>query len=150
MKNKGKMNRRKFLKLSAAGAATASAAALMLNSGKLFNTTNTLENNSQTIPQDAKKVFSKCGACSHTFFYLLNREFGYAKKTHYYELSEQTNISKKDAVKVFSTKWKGPTDFDKIVSEYKENIFNIDNRHYDRYRTKDYAFVVAGAEIIKK
>lgn len=81
MKDKGKMNRRKFLKLSAAGAATASAAALMLNSGKLFNATNTLENNSKTIPQDAKKIFLKCGACSHTFFYLLNREFGCPKKT---------------------------------------------------------------------
>jgi len=33
------------------------------------------------IPQDAKKAFSKCGACSHTFFNLLNREFGFPKKT---------------------------------------------------------------------
>lgn len=30
----------------------------------------------KTIPQDTKKVFWKCGACSRTFFYLLNREFG--------------------------------------------------------------------------
>ena len=67
--------------MSAAGAATASAAALMLNSGRLFNATDALENNAQTIPQDAKKVFSECDACSNTFFTLLNREFGYPKNT---------------------------------------------------------------------
>ena len=81
MKNKEKINRRKFLKLSATGAATACTAALLINSGKLFTATNALENNSQTIPQDAKKVFSKCGTCSNTFFTLLNREFGCPKNT---------------------------------------------------------------------
>ena len=34
-------------------------------------------NGSTTIPQDTKRVFLKKGTCSHTFFYLLNREFGY-------------------------------------------------------------------------
>jgi len=29
---------------------------------------------------DTKKVFLKKGACSHTFFFLLNREFGYLKE----------------------------------------------------------------------
>jgi hypothetical protein len=29
---------------------------------------------------DTKKVFLKKGSCSHTFFYLLNREFGYLKE----------------------------------------------------------------------
>jgi hypothetical protein len=29
---------------------------------------------------DTKKVFLKKGACSHTFFYILNREFGYLKE----------------------------------------------------------------------
>ena len=29
---------------------------------------------------DAKKVFKKLGACSSTFYYLLNREFGYLKE----------------------------------------------------------------------
>lgn len=33
----------------------------------------------KTIKNDTKKVFLKKGACSHTFFYLLNREFGYPK-----------------------------------------------------------------------
>ncbi len=32
---------------------------------------------SKTIPNDTKKVFMKLGTCSRTFFYLLNREFGY-------------------------------------------------------------------------
>ncbi len=34
-------------------------------------------------PHDTKKVFWKCGACSHAFFYLLNREFG-----HFHEQEE--------------------------------------------------------------
>lgn len=29
---------------------------------------------------DIRKVFWKCGACSHTFFFLLNREFGHLKR----------------------------------------------------------------------
>ena len=65
MKHEKNINRRKFLKMSAAGAGTACAAALLLNSGKLLNTTD------GKIPQDAKREFAKCGACSHTFFHLL-------------------------------------------------------------------------------
>jgi hypothetical protein len=80
MKIKEKMSRRKFLKLSAAGAATTGAAALIVNSDWLFTATNTLENNLKTIPIDAKKTFLKCGTCSKTLFYLLNREFGYPKE----------------------------------------------------------------------
>jgi hypothetical protein len=30
-------------------------------------------------PDDTKEVFKKCGACSHTFYYILNREFGHPK-----------------------------------------------------------------------
>ncbi len=36
-------------------------------------------NSEKTVPQDTKQIFAQCGACSHTFFYLLNREFGYPK-----------------------------------------------------------------------
>ncbi|HTX91869.1 MAG TPA: C-GCAxxG-C-C family (seleno)protein [Anaerolineales bacterium] len=43
---------------------------------------------SQTIQQDAKKTFLKCGACSHTFFYILNREFGHPEETD--ELASNT------------------------------------------------------------
>lgn len=31
-------------------------------------------------PKDGKKVFRKLGTCSRTFFYILNREFGYLKE----------------------------------------------------------------------
>ena len=70
------MNRRNFLKLSAAGAA-AGAAALALNSSRLFTTMNNSEDKLKSIPQGGKKVFLECGTCSHTFLYILNREFGY-------------------------------------------------------------------------
>ena len=36
---------------------------------------------SKKIKSDTKKVFRKKGSCSHAFFYLLNREFGYLKET---------------------------------------------------------------------
>ena len=36
---------------------------------------------SKTIKRDTKKVFLKKGPCSHAFFYILNREFGYLKET---------------------------------------------------------------------
>ncbi len=81
MKNSEKMNRRKFLELSAIGAATASAGALMLNVSRIYTSTKAFENSSVMIPQDAKKVFSKCGTCSNTFFTLLNREFGCPRET---------------------------------------------------------------------
>ncbi len=76
MKNKEKMDRRKFLKLSATGAATACTAALLINSGRLFS----VENDSITVPLDAKKTFSECGACSHTLLNIVNREFGHPKE----------------------------------------------------------------------
>ncbi len=37
-------------------------------------------NNLKTTRSDTKKVFWKKGTCSRTFFYLLNREFGYPKE----------------------------------------------------------------------
>lgn len=77
MKKKEKMTRRKFIQLTATGAATTGVAALMVHSDRLFKTTNNVEDNINIIPLDTKKTFSKCGACSHTFFYLLNREFGH-------------------------------------------------------------------------
>ncbi len=76
MKSKGIMNRRKFLKLSATGAA-AGTTALITNSGMLF----TREDNSETIAHDVKEIFYESGTCSRTFIHLLNREFGYQKET---------------------------------------------------------------------
>ncbi|MEI8203716.1 MAG: C-GCAxxG-C-C family protein [Bacteroidota bacterium] len=37
-------------------------------------------NNTKPFPNDTKKMFWKCGTCSHTLLYLLNREFGYQKE----------------------------------------------------------------------
>jgi len=53
MKSEGKMNRRKFLKMSAAGAATAGVSAFILNTGNIFNPENNTLN--------AKKEFLRCG-----------------------------------------------------------------------------------------
>ena len=36
--------------------------------------------NKETSPNDTKNVFRKCGTCSQTYFYLLNREFGHRKE----------------------------------------------------------------------
>jgi hypothetical protein len=81
MKISGKMNRRKFIKESAIVATTAGVAALIINSGMQSVTANTWDNSLKMVPPDTKEIFKKCGACSHTFFYLLNREFGYLKET---------------------------------------------------------------------
>ncbi|MFC2150814.1 C-GCAxxG-C-C family (seleno)protein [Calditrichota bacterium] len=39
-------------------------------------------NQTEFVVKDAKKVFRKKGACSHTLFYLLNREFGQNNAIH--------------------------------------------------------------------
>jgi hypothetical protein len=79
MENKKKMDRRKFLRMSAIGAATAGSAAVILNSAKLFTATNSMVSNKKIIVPDAKNIFFKYGTCSQTFLYILNREFGYQK-----------------------------------------------------------------------
>lgn len=76
MKIKRKINRRKFLKLSAAGAAAAGLATFVSNYDSMFSATNVIKNNT-----NAKRIFMKHGTCSQTFFYLLNQEFGYPKQT---------------------------------------------------------------------
>jgi hypothetical protein len=81
MENKSKIDRRNFLKMSAVGAVAAGSAAILLNSGKLFNLAKSGTGNSGIIPLDTKKVFWKYGTCSRTFLYTLNREFGYLKET---------------------------------------------------------------------
>lgn len=80
MEIRGKMNRRKFVKESAVIATTAGVTALIVNSGMQPVAANTWYGNLKIIPNDTKEVFKKCGACSHTFFYLLNREFGHLKE----------------------------------------------------------------------
>ena len=80
MKKKGKINRRKFVKLTATGAATTGVAALMVYSDRLFTVQADIGNNLKVVPIDVKKTFMKCGACSHTFFHILNHEFGHPKE----------------------------------------------------------------------
>ena len=75
--------------------------------------------------------------------------FGFSKETHYYESSEQTNLSVEDAKAVFGIDWTTNTDFNEIVKEYKEDIMDLDSRHFKRYGTHEYDFIVAAAEIIK-
>ena len=53
----------------------------MISSGIQSVAANAWDGNLKMIPGDTKDVFKKCGACSHTFFYLLNREFGHLKET---------------------------------------------------------------------
>jgi len=80
MKTSDTINRRKFVKVSALLAAAAGAGALSINSGMQPVKANLFVDKSKYHPQDTKDVFKKCGACSHTFFYLLNREFGHLKE----------------------------------------------------------------------
>ena len=40
----------------------------------------TFKNNIKDGPKDGRKVFIKKGTCSHTFFHILNREFGHIKE----------------------------------------------------------------------
>jgi len=40
-----------------------------------------MNSNRKTAQQDAKKIFLKLGTCSRTFFFILNREFGYPSET---------------------------------------------------------------------
>ena len=80
MEIRRKMNRRKFVKESAVIASTAGVTLLLINSGMQSAAANPWYGNLKMIPNDTKEVFKKCGACSHTFFYLLNREFGHLKE----------------------------------------------------------------------
>jgi hypothetical protein len=83
---KGKIDRRKFIKMSALGAVAAGSAAIIMNSGKLFTAANSGVNGSEMILADTKKIFWKCGTCSQTFHYILNREFGYPKEAEGFAL----------------------------------------------------------------
>ena len=40
-----------------------------------------MNSNKKTAHQDTKKIFLKLGTCSRTFFYILNRKFGYPSET---------------------------------------------------------------------
>jgi SAM-dependent methyltransferase len=75
--------------------------------------------------------------------------FTISPKTHYFEPSQCTNLSIDDAEMVYSTQWKERPVYEKIVAEYQLDLMELDTRHTKRYNTTDYAFIVAGAELIK-
>ncbi|MBD3316953.1 MAG: hypothetical protein GF344_14285 [Chitinivibrionales bacterium] len=66
------LNRRNFIMMSVGGVVTVGGSAI---TGKLL-----LENHLNNLPEDTKKVFWETGACSRTFCYLINREFGNNKQ----------------------------------------------------------------------
>ncbi len=76
--------------------------------------------------------------------------FAFSSQTHYYEPSDQTNLSACDAVTVFEIPWKSEPDFETTVEEFRLDLMDLDSRHSKRYGTNDYAFVVAGASILKE
>lgn len=80
MKNKETIDRRKFVKVSALVAAAAGVGALSIKADMQPVKANLLDDKLKIHPQDTKDIFKKCGACSHTFFYILNREFGHLKE----------------------------------------------------------------------
>ena len=75
--------------------------------------------------------------------------FGLSHQTHYYEPSDQTNLSAEDAVHVFGVPWQSEPAFDATVEEFRLDLMELDSRHSKRYGTRDYAFVVASAAILK-
>jgi hypothetical protein len=80
MTTRASIDRRKFVKLSAKVAAASGAAALLMGSGIEHDLIKAAGQYPKNEPgEDTRDVFKKCGACSHTFFYILNREFGHPR-----------------------------------------------------------------------
>jgi hypothetical protein len=75
--------------------------------------------------------------------------FGYSQQTHWFEQSEQTNLSSTDAEWVYQTHWKSIPVFEELVAEYRLDLMELESRHSKRYGAKDYSFIVAGAELRK-
>lgn len=85
MKTRTPIDRRKFVKMSATVVAASGAAALLMSSGIQPDVIETAGQSSNNEPgEDTRDIFKKCGACSHTFFYILNREYGYPKPNEEY------------------------------------------------------------------
>lgn len=75
--------------------------------------------------------------------------FALSEETHYFEPSQQWNLSKDDAEQVYKVPWKSEFDYDLYKSEYEANILDLRKKHEKRYQTPDFSFLVAGAKIIK-
>ena len=80
MTTRKSIDRRKFVKMSAAIAAVSGAAVIMMGTGIQPDVIDGARQLPKDEPgEDTKDVFKKCGACSHTLFYILNREFGHPR-----------------------------------------------------------------------
>ena len=75
--------------------------------------------------------------------------FSYAPETHWTKESEALDLGAADAEDVFGVAWVDQPDFNAMVEEYREDIFDLDTRHFTRYGTREYDFIVAGANILK-
>ena len=78
MTTRKSIDRRKFVKMSATIAVASGAAVIMMGTGIQPDVIDTDRQFPKNEPgEDTRDVFKKCGACSHTMFYILNREFGH-------------------------------------------------------------------------
>jgi SAM-dependent methyltransferase len=75
--------------------------------------------------------------------------FALSGATHYFEPSQQWNLSKDDAEQVFKVPWKSEFDYDLCKSEYAADVLGLRKKHEERYQTPHFSFLVAGAKIIK-
>ena len=76
--------------------------------------------------------------------------FGYAPQTHWFEPSEQTNLSASDAEWVYKTQWKAVPAFEELVAEHRLDLMELDSRHCKRYGNQEYSFIVAGVALRKE
>ncbi|MGD8457886.1 MAG: class I SAM-dependent methyltransferase [Anaerolineales bacterium] len=75
--------------------------------------------------------------------------FALSEATHYFEPSQQWNLSRVDAEKVFKTPWKSEFDYEAYIAEYEANILGLKRKYKKRYKTSQFSFLVAGAKIVK-
>ncbi len=81
MTTRKSIDRRKFVKISATVAAASGTAAMLMGAGLQPDVIEAAgQYPKDAAGEDTRDVFKKCGACSHTFFYILNREFGHLKE----------------------------------------------------------------------
>jgi hypothetical protein len=81
---------------------------------------------------------------------LLLITFALSKETYWFKPSQQTNLSIKDAKKVFNDK-KVVGNYDKIHDEYRENILLLKDKYkkrYEHFNESDPEFIVGGVRQI--
>lgn len=101
-----------------------------------------------TVEEQRKSVEASLRALKPGGLFLAT--FGYSPQTHWFEPSEQTNLSASDAEWVFSSQWNTAPNFEQSVAEYRLDLMELESRHSKRYETEEYSFIVAGASIRKE